>query len=115
MKPIIQETLGDVESADSVFVLVPIRKNAFVHARLAIGDLIALFQILANIVRVEERHPARFLKAFSSKRDNVSVGADQDTEITKEGTHPSDRFGTFLKQLEPVILLDDPGHGQIFS
>ena len=91
-----------------------IRKNAFVHARLTIGDLIALFQILANIVRIEKRHPARLFETVPAERDNISVGADQDTEIAEEGTHPADRLRTILKQLEPVILLDDPRHGQIF-
>src|SRR5262249_26889373 len=83
------------------------------HARLTIGDLIGLLQILANIVRVEERHAARFLKSLPAKRDNVSVSTDQDTEITEKGTHPSNRLAAVLKQLKLVVLLDDPWHGQI--
>src|SRR5215470_11070552 len=115
MKPIIQKTLGAIESADPVFVLQPIRENAFVHARLAIGNLIGLLQIFANIVRVEERHAARFLKTFPAERDNVSVSTDQDTEITEKGTHPANRLGAVLEQLKLVILLDDPWYGQILN
>ena len=97
-------------------VLDAIGENALVHARLVVRKLVALFQFLANVVGVEQRHAARVFEAVAAERNNISVGAHSMPKLPKKRAHSADRFRHSLTSNSKFVAgLDDAWHRQIVA
>src|SRR5579859_617894 len=111
MEAIVDEALGDVHGVDAVFLLERIAENDLVHGGQGIGQIENPFEMLADVIRVEDG-VFRGLAHAGAVREDVSERANENAEISAEGFYTTDGVWPNLFQHEAAaLLLDEDGHG----
>ncbi len=74
MKPVIDQPLRDVACPHALLRLTRIAEDAFVHRRRLVGKVVIRFQVLANVVRVENGIDGRSAQPRTAMRHDVCQG-----------------------------------------
>ena len=128
MEAVVNQPLGDVRRAHLVLELPPVRKDALVQTGRRVGQLIDVFQMLADEVRIQHRIARSLQNPFRPVGQDVGQRPHQYPEVAEEGAHapnglrpvevPTETAGAFLPQdrkgqerLQDFLHCHRPGAG----
>src|SRR6266571_7694652 len=87
----VEDTLGDVERCDTIFVLLALcRSNKLMLADQRVRDLIVRFQLVFEVVRIENGALRNMQQAIWAIGANISIGTYQYAEVALVGANLAD-------------------------
>src|SRR6266487_4241428 len=100
----VEDALGDVERCDTIFVLLALcRSNELMLADQRIRDLIVRFQLVFEVVRVENGALRNMQKPIGAIGANVCIGTHQHAEVAIVGADFTNRLRSLISPIIPII------------
>ena len=81
MKPVFNQTLGNIYGGHMVGFLILVGKNAFVHARPVVRKVIVVLKFFLDVTGIEHGKLGSFLQILTPHAANIAVSPDEDAEI----------------------------------
>src|SRR6266700_5402782 len=100
----VEDALGDVECRDTIFVLLAFRRsNELMLADQRIRDLIVRFQLVFEVVRVENGALRNMQKPIGAIGANVCIGTHQYAKVAIIGADFANRLWSLISPIIPII------------
>ena len=93
MEAIVDQPFGDVAGLDTLLRLPAIAEDHLVQRGRAVGQLVHILKVLADVVSVQHRVFGGLPQAVRAIGHDVSQGADEHAEVAVEHAHPADGLG----------------------
>src|SRR6266568_588201 len=100
----VEDALGDVECRDTIFVLLALcRSNELMLTDQRIRDLIVRFQLVFEVVRVENGALRNMQKPIGAIGANVCIGTHQYAKVAIIGADFANRLWSLISPIIPII------------
>src|SRR6266487_266035 len=100
----VEDTLGDVKRCDTIFVLLALcGSNELMLADQRIRDLIVRFQLVFEVVRVENGALRNMQKPIGAIGANVCIGTHQHAKVAIIGADFANRLRSLISPIKTII------------
>ena len=103
MKAVVNQPFRNVHGAYAVFLLNRVAENHFVHRGQGIGQVVNAFEVLSNVIRIEDRVFGGLAHA-RTVRKNVRERANQHSKVAAERPHAPNRIRPHGLQRQPTVF-----------
>src|SRR3954467_6432504 len=110
MEPIVDEPLGNIARFYSVLCLQAVTEDHLVHRACLVRKVVDAVQLLANVIRIENRVFRCLSQPIGPVSKDVSQGAHEHAKVAVERPHPPDRLRTVV--LEPELAVGAGGQNR---
>src|SRR5690348_13771909 len=103
MKAVVDEALGDVSGPDAVLRLQAVAEDYFVHRSRLVWQLVDAFELLANVIGVQDSVFCGLAQTVRTVGKNVGKSAHKHAEVAVKGAHATNRLRAVVLEAELAV------------
>ena len=111
MKTVVYQSLGNVEGAYLICLLIFVRKDTFMHTGPVIGQMKNIPEAFFQIIGVQYSQLTCCFQLIAHGK-NVGISPNLNPEITVKCVNFANGFREIIRKFIPVVDMDYPGHRQ---